>query len=239
MNSDFTKPPKTYTGPDDGISADAIREVRPPIRITRAHHTDLVCAAMNDTTGDTQRILDRMTEDPGFQIDEQPVEGVFYVDQSVSFMYPHEIGFIEAVLPPDVVYPDGLPAPVFDLAGICAVHDRLEDGLDLKDIRPRGDPIGVIPTIHFDVESHIDLDVITEKLRMSDTYGRIGRRDPMIVIDSCPEKLYRGDPHQLSPLYGGSRRSALMGPDPEQSDVPARKPKEPPSKLILNLLKRI
>ena len=88
-------------------------EQRKSIRITRAHYTDLVCAAMNDTTGDTQRILDRMEADPGFQIDEQPVEGVFYIDQSVNFMYPHEIGLIEAVLPPDVVYPRGLPGPVF------------------------------------------------------------------------------------------------------------------------------
>jgi hypothetical protein len=171
---------------------------------------------MNDTTGDTQRILDRMTEDPGFQIDEQPVEGVFYIDQSVNFMYPHEIGLIEAVLPPDVVYPGGLPVPVFDLKGI----------------RPKGDPIGVIPTVHFDVESQIDLDVITAKLSLSDTYGRIGRRDPMVVIDSCPEELYRGNPRQLSPCR------ALIGPDPVQ-DEPVRKPKEPPSKLILNLLKRI
>ena len=69
--------------------------IRRPIRITRAHHTDLVCAAMNDTTGASQKILDRMTEDPGFQIDEQPVEGVFYIDQSIRFMYPHEIGFVE------------------------------------------------------------------------------------------------------------------------------------------------
>ena len=37
--------------------------IRRPIRITRAHHTDLVCAAMNDTTGASQKILDRMTED--------------------------------------------------------------------------------------------------------------------------------------------------------------------------------
>jgi hypothetical protein len=29
---------------------------RSPIRITRAHYTDLVCAAMNDTTGDTRSI---------------------------------------------------------------------------------------------------------------------------------------------------------------------------------------
>ena len=49
-------------------------EQRKPIRITRAHYTDLVCAAMNDTTGDTQRILDRMEADPGFQIDEQPAQ---------------------------------------------------------------------------------------------------------------------------------------------------------------------
>ncbi len=62
-----------------------------PIRITRFHYTDLVCAAMNDTTGDTQRILDRMIEDPGFTIDEEPVPGVFYHDVSVNFMYPHEI----------------------------------------------------------------------------------------------------------------------------------------------------
>ncbi len=62
-----------------------------PIRITRFHYTDLVCAAMNDKTGDTQRILDRMIEDPGFTIDEEPVPGVFYIDQSVNFMYPHEI----------------------------------------------------------------------------------------------------------------------------------------------------
>ena len=48
--------------------------IRRPIRITRAHHTDLVCAAMNDTTGASQKILDRMTEDPGFQIDSCPPE---------------------------------------------------------------------------------------------------------------------------------------------------------------------
>ena len=70
-----------------------------PIRITRFHHTDLVCAAMNDTSGDTQRILDRMTEDPGFQIDEEPVPGVFYHDASISFMYPHEIKLAD--IPPD------------------------------------------------------------------------------------------------------------------------------------------
>ncbi len=62
-----------------------------PIRITRFHYTDLVCAAMNDKTGDTQRILDRMIEDPGFTIDEEPVPGMLYIDQSVNFMYPHEI----------------------------------------------------------------------------------------------------------------------------------------------------
>lgn len=146
-------------------------EQRQPIRITRAHYTDLVCAAMNDTTGDTQRILDRMNEDPGFQIDEQPVEGVFYIDQSVNFMYPHEIGLIEAVLPPDVVYPRGLPGPVF--------YDP-RSHIDHLDEMSYNDRHG-IPVVAFDVERTLD-DERLRKVMLSETYGKIGTPSSMYQI---------------------------------------------------------
>lgn len=94
---------------------------RSPIRITRAHYTDLVCAAMNDTTGDTQKILDRMEKDPGFQIDERPVEGVFYVDQSICFMYPHEIKPINF----DELRPKGEPLSGGFKAGAAEVYSNL------------------------------------------------------------------------------------------------------------------
>lgn len=202
---------------------------RHPIRITRAHHTDLVCAAMNDTSGATQKILDRMTEDPGFQIDEQPVEGVHYIDQSVCFMYPHEIGLIEAVLPPDVVYPDGLPPPRFDIGRgmVAPLFSNLEtaDEMAFHDYAMRD---MAIPTVAFDVERTLDGEKVAEHVRkvmLSDTYGK---SKPMIVVDS-----YRPE------LFGGSRRSAQIPEWQETSTEPAEKPKTPPSGLLLKLLARI
>ena len=152
-------------------------EQRKSIRITRAHYTDLVCAAMNDTTGDTQRILDRMEADPGFQIDEQPVEGVFYIDQSVNFMYPHEIGLIEAVLPPDVVYPRGLPGPVF-----YDPRDHIHHIDELSYNEKHG-----IPVVAFDVERTVDgkkLEDIAAKLNLGGTYGRLGRPSSLYPIQA-------------------------------------------------------
>jgi hypothetical protein len=249
--------------------ADKVLEVthskpRPPIRITRAHHTDLVCAAMNDTSGATQKILDRMTAEPGFQIDEQPVEGVHYFDQSVNFMYPHEIGLIEAVLPPDVVYPNGLPVPTFaDLRPSGPPLSTGADGLSAADrqrimesiadgiVPGRGmvtplffnpetademafhdyamrDMRGVIPTIAFDVERTLDGEKVADyvrKVMMSDTYGKF---KPTIVVDSYhPE------------LFGGSRRTVQIPGLEETSIEPAKKPKTPPSGLLMKLLGRI
>ena len=165
--------------------------IRRPIRITRAHHTDLVCAAMNDTTGASQKILDRMTEDPGFQIDEQPVEGVFYIDQSIHFMYPHEIGFVEAALPPNVVYPDDLP-----------------------------------PILSFDVER-------ADGSKVADYLRKIKLSDikPTIVVDSFPPELYEGHALQLHPCPEPSEDGTLIDPD--------RKPKPPPSGLLMRLMSRL
>lgn len=229
---------------------------RPPIRITRAHHTDLVCAAMNDRSGATQKILDRMTEDPGFQIDEQPVEGVHYIDQSVCFMYPHEIGLIEAVLPLDVVYPNGLPVPTF--ADLRPSGPPLSKGVDdisaeerqqimdsiADSIAPRGVTVPLflspetademafrdmsIPTIAFDVERTLDGEKVAEHVRKVMLSDTYGKFKPTIVVDSYhPE------------LFGGSRRSARIHEPEETSIEPAEKPKTPPSGLLLKLLARI
>ena len=195
---------------------------RQPIRITRAHHTDLVCAAMNDTSGATQKILDRMTADPGFQIDEQPVEGAHYIDQSVSFMYPHEIGLIEAILPPDVVYPDGLPAPEFSLVhGVVPSHHFIDE-MALQD-----DPLKHMPPIvAFDVEGDRgqSLEAFMAKVNLSDTYGKF---KPTIVVDSCPPELYSLQARDPVPAEDGVQ----IDPNPK------RKPS--PSGLLMRLLSKL
>lgn len=55
--------------------------------ITRMHHTDLECAAMNGGE-DTQAIWERLKETHDFVIHEVPLDGVYYHDFSISFMYP-------------------------------------------------------------------------------------------------------------------------------------------------------
>ena len=199
--------------------------IRRPIRITRAHHTDLVCAAMNDTTGASQKILDRMTEDPGFQIDEQPVEGVFYIDQSIRFMYPHEIGFVEAVLPPNVVYPDDLPPPQFDLShGVVPGHHFIDE-LALRDHSLR-DLNHLPPILSFDVER-------ADGSKVADYLRKIKLSDikPTIVVDSFPPELYEGHALQLHPCPEPSEDGTLIDPD--------RKPKPPPSGLLMRLMSRL
>ena len=196
--------------------------IRRPIRITRAHHTDLVCAAMNDTTGASQKILDRMTEDPGFQIDEQPVEGVFYIDQSIRFMYPHEIGFVEAVLPPDVVYPDGLPPPQFDLSyGVVPGHHFIDE-MALQDNSLRN----LKPLFSFNIEPDDKLkfaDYI-RKIKLSDTFGKF---KPATTVDSCPPELFALQAQDPIPSEDGT----LIDPD--------QKPKPSPSGLLMRLMSRL
>ena len=199
---------------------------RRPIRITRMHYTDLVCAAMNDTTGDTQRILDRMNEDPGFQIDEQPAEGVHYIDQSVNFMYPHEIGFIEAILPPDVVYPDGLPPPRFDLVhGVVPSHHFIDELAHTGLLHDRME--NMPPIVAFDVERTLDGSKVADhvrKMMLSDTYGKF---KPTIVVDSCPPELFALRARDPEPTGDGIQ----IDPNPK------RKP--PPSGLLMRLMSRL
>ena len=185
--------------------------IRRPIRITRAHHTDLVCAAMNDTTGASQKILDRMTEDPGFQIDEQPVEGVFYIDQSIRFIYPHEIGFVEALLPP----------PSY---GVVRGHHFIDE-LALRDNSLRD--LNHLPSIlSFDVER-------ADGSKVADYLRKIKLSDikPTIVVDSFPPELYEGHALQLHPCPEPSEDGTLIDPD--------RKPKPPPSGLLMRLMSRL
>ena len=157
---------------------------RSPIRITRAHYTDLVCAAMNDTTGDTQKILDRMEKNPGFQIDERPVEGVFYVDQSICFMYPHEIKPINF----DELRPKGEPLSGGFKAGAAEVYSNLNAAADA---------VAGKRTLMFDVESHLpDLDLGALQITGRETYRGSAEqlepfRDPDPVqpeIDATPER---------------------------------------------------
>lgn len=185
--------------------------IRRPIRITRAHHTDLVCAAMNDTTGASQKILDRMTEDPGFQIDEQHVEGVFYIDQSIRFMYPHEIGFVEAVLSP----------PSY---GVVPGHHFIDE-LALRDNSLR-DLNHLPPILSFDVER-------ADGSKVADYLRKIKLSDikPTIVVDSFPPELYEGHALQLHPCPEPSEDGTLIDPD--------RKPKPPPSGLLMRLMSRL
>ena len=63
-------------------------EKKPRHRITRFHHTDLYCAALNNP--DCMKIFKRMEEE-GFDIVEHPEPGELFMDYSVMFMYPHEI----------------------------------------------------------------------------------------------------------------------------------------------------
>lgn len=58
------------------------------VKVTRAHYTDLECAALNGGR-DTQAIWEDLQKLYIFDIDEQPVEGVHYSDFSISFAYPH------------------------------------------------------------------------------------------------------------------------------------------------------
>ena len=241
--------------------------IRRPIRITRAHHTDLVCAAMNDTTGASQKILDRMTEDPGFQIDEQPVEGVFYIDQSIRFMYPHEIGFVEAVLPPDVVYPDGLPPPQFDLSyGVVPGHHFIDE-MALQDNSLRN----LKPLFSFNIEPDDKLkfaDYI-RKIKLSDTFGkfkpattvdRLEDIPPIVSLDA--ERTLDGTKvadhvreMMMSDTFGKFKPAttvdscppelfALQAQDPIPSEDgtlidPDQKPKPSPSGLLMRLMSRL
>jgi hypothetical protein len=65
-----------------------------PRRISRFHYTDLCCAAMNDRSGDSQKIFDDLGKN-GWDIveDMSPEESRFY-DYSIRFMYPHQISLI-------------------------------------------------------------------------------------------------------------------------------------------------
>jgi hypothetical protein len=59
------------------------------MKITRFHYTDLFCAALNGGP-DTMEIFKKL-EARGFEIDEVPKDGEFYMDCSIMFMYPHKI----------------------------------------------------------------------------------------------------------------------------------------------------
>ena len=125
-------------------------------------------------------------------------------------------------------FPDEVPADMPSLAyGVVPSHHFIDE-MAFRDYSLR-DLERMPPVVAFDVERTLDGEKVADHVRKvmaSDTYGKF---KPVIVVDSCPPEL-----------FGGSRRSALMDPDPVQPEIdPNPKRKPPPSGLLMRLMSRL
>lgn len=114
--------------------------IRRPIRITRAHHTDLVCAAMNDTTGASQKILDRLEDIPPIvSLDaERTLDGTKVADVVGEMMMSDTYGEFK----PTIVI-DSCPPELFALQAQDPIPS--EDGTLIDpDQKPKPSPSGLL-----------------------------------------------------------------------------------------------